>query len=117
MISEQMTTAGNSLGPGFFVSHAFVDELGEKGWINYEQTPLCVVSGRRLGGNRLFQRTARFLQDRDRVPNVDQHVAKVLQLRFVADWLAVPRNDNGVFCCRAQVGLRCGNHSIDASAC
>jgi hypothetical protein len=46
---------------GLFVSHTFVNKLGEKGWINYELAPLCVVSGRRLSGNRLFQRTARFL--------------------------------------------------------
>jgi hypothetical protein len=47
---------------GPFVSHTFVDKLGEKGWINDELAPPCVVSGRRLGGNRLVQRRPVFFR-------------------------------------------------------
>jgi hypothetical protein len=49
----------SSLGTSFFVSHTFVNKFGEKGWIDYELAPLCVVSGGRLSGNGLFQRPAR----------------------------------------------------------
>src|SRR5215472_15120916 len=93
-----------------WVSHALVNQLGKKWWVNHELTPLCVVGSSRLSRDRLFERSARFLQFRDLV-------AKLLQLRLVADRLAVSRNDNGFFRCRGQVGVRCGNHPVNAAAC
>src|SRR5215471_9329826 len=100
-----------------WVSHALVNQLGEKWWVNHELTPLCVVGSSRLSRDRLFERSARFLQFRDLVADGHQHVAKLLQLRLVADRRAVSRNDNGFFPCRGQVGVGCGNHPVDAAAC
>src|SRR6516225_10829466 len=98
-------------------SHALVDKLGEKGWVDQELAPLCVVSRRRFGRHCLCQRSASFLQRRNLVAYINQHVAILLQLRLVADRLAVSRNDDGVLCRRGQVGIRCSNRAIDAAAC
>src|SRR5262252_2238832 len=49
--------------------HALVNKLGEKGWVDHELTPLCVVCRRRFSRHRLFQRSARFLQCCDVIPN------------------------------------------------
>src|SRR5215469_17547487 len=49
----------------FCFSHALVNKLGEKGWVDHELAPLCVVSRRRFSRHRLFQRSACFFQCRD----------------------------------------------------
>src|SRR3974390_1586455 len=64
-----------SRGPGFFGSYTFVNKLGEKGWVDDELAPLCVVSGGRLSCGRFLPSSGRFFQDRNFVPNIDQHVA------------------------------------------
>src|SRR3974377_1246684 len=51
-----------SRGPGFFGSYTFVNKLGEKGWVDDELAPLCVVSGGRLSRDRLLQRSAGFFK-------------------------------------------------------
>src|SRR5215471_16507434 len=99
------------------ISHALVNELGEKGWVDHELTPLCVVCRRRFSRHRLFQRSASFLQCCDVIPNGYQHVAKLLQFRLVADRLAMSGNDDGVLCRCGQVGIRRSNHAVDAAAC
>src|SRR5215475_9956203 len=94
-----LTSSGDDFTTRSLVSHALVNELGEEWRVNHELTPLCVVGSSRLSRDRLFERPARFLQFRDLVANGHQHVAKRLQLRLVADRLAVSRNDNGFFRC------------------
>ena len=38
------TLTGNNKTPMILGSHTFVNKLGEKGWVNDELAPLCVVS-------------------------------------------------------------------------
>src|SRR5262249_54594709 len=45
---------------GVLLSHALVNKLGEKGRVDHELSPLCVVSRRRFSRHRLFQRSACF---------------------------------------------------------
>src|SRR3974377_607211 len=96
-----------SRGPGFFGSYTFVNKLGEKGWVDDELAPLWFVSGGRLSRDRLLQRSAGFFQGRDFVPNVDQHVAKSLQLRLVADRLSMTGGDDRVVFLLPSSGTLC----------
>src|SRR6476646_2229793 len=90
-------TSSRSRVRGFFGSHTFVNKLGEKGWVNDELAPLCVVSGGRFGRYCLLLSSASILQCRNLIANIDKHVAKVLKLGLVADRLAVSGNDNCAF--------------------
>src|SRR3974390_1396215 len=88
---------------GLFGSDTFVDKLGEKGRVNDELAPLCVVSRGRFSRNCLLLSSASLLQCCNLIANIGQHVAKVLKLRLVADWLAVSGGNNPAVCCFRQI--------------
>src|SRR5689334_6673271 len=98
-------------------SNAFVDQPCEKAGVDHELAPLGVEIGGRLGCDGLVARLALLLQLRNIVPDGNQHVTVRLQLRLVADGLAMPGNDDGIVVDHCETGFCRLDLAVDAAAC
>src|SRR6185437_13437503 len=95
---------------------ALKNQLSKQSGSDHELPPFRIKTGCGLCRDNFFERAALLFELCDIVPYRNKHVAVILKLRPIADRLAMTGDDDRRICRGVQVGLRRGDHPVDAAS-